>query len=90
MHGGVTSPGGAGWSFAAVQAGEPAGLYRSEARPGDGRIGWVRLGDGTVLGVAEVGGQGRAAPDMTPGIAVAGLTFETPRPVSGADDVTGP
>jgi len=108
VHGGVTPAGGAGWSFAAVQVEEPAGLYESGPldrsdpidrsdpadlsdpidlsdaadRPDPGRIDWIRLPDGSTVGVAEIGGLDRTAPAMADDIVIDGLRFAAARRVT--------
>jgi hypothetical protein len=88
VHGGVVPAGGDDWSFTAVWADAPAGLYRADAVDGDGRIAWIRFPDGTSRGVAEIAGTSVAAPDPAADLVVDGVRFgPLVRVVGGA--VTG-
>lgn len=81
LHGAVAPVAGRRWSFGAVVARAPAGLYVADARDGAGRAGWIRLADGTVLGAADVGGAVHPAPALDG----ADARFAPPRPVAGGD-----
>jgi hypothetical protein len=85
LHGAVALPAGREWSFGAVVARAPAGLYVADALRGAGRIGWIRLADDTVLGVADVDGAVRPAPALTGPATTADPRFAPPRTVAGGD-----